>query len=453
MENTEGTDSGKNTEPEIRRLKLEKAKSKSAFTKARHRVLALLTDTEIDQAAHKAAWEQVEATHETANDVMTELSVLLVLSDGDDIDRIIIELDRLDVEYSESFSQYQAYRRKLKDAMQGPSTATSSSDGGSAATPLPTGPESDVTTSATPSSGSQTNEGGGMTSEAGEGASNNSQQTSPTQPSGGRVRNQTTSPEGSVSPLRNSESRGANQPTGSEGGVANRTEEQRPSRESPRSPANESPAVGADMWKQLKRVAIPVFSGEVKQYENWKAAFLACIDAAPATPEYKLLQLRQYLSGEALKVIENLGHSAAAYEAARDRLERKYGSKRRQVTLQFEELSDFRTIRHGNAKEVERFADLLDITIINLKDTGLYSELDSKLLYHVLLKKMTEGMVTEYQRWVRQNDKDESIEVLQDWVIEEAEYRTVAHEAIRGLSDLAAGGRSGRGVEVPVGPL
>ena len=47
--------------------------------------------------------------------------------------------------------------------------------------------------------------------------------------------------------------------------------------------------------------------------------------SAPATDEYKLLQLRQYLSGDALKVIENLGHSAYAYKAAKERLDRKYG--------------------------------------------------------------------------------------------------------------------------------
>ena len=35
-----------------------------------------------------------------------------------------------------------------------------------------------------------------------------------------------------------------------------------------------------------------------------------------ATPEYKLLQLRQHLSGEPLKMVEPLGHSASAYEAA-----------------------------------------------------------------------------------------------------------------------------------------
>ena len=33
------------------------------------------------------------------------------------------------------------------------------------------------------------------------------------------------------------------------------------------------------------------------------------MDQAPTTAENKLLQLHQYLSGEALKIVENLGHS------------------------------------------------------------------------------------------------------------------------------------------------
>ena len=53
------------------------------------------------------------------------------------------------------------------------------------------------------------------------------------------------------------------------------------------------------MWNQLKCVSIPVFNGDKRLYEGWKTAFMACMDKAPATLEYKLLQLRQYLSGEA----------------------------------------------------------------------------------------------------------------------------------------------------------
>ena len=93
---------------------------------------------------------------------------------------------------------------------------------------------------------------------------------------------------------------------------------------------NTPPTIRQDSWRQLKRVQIPVFNGEKKNYQSWRASFLACIDPAPATAKYKLLQLRQYVSGEALKVIDSLGHSAAAYQAAKDRLliDRKYGGKR-----------------------------------------------------------------------------------------------------------------------------
>ena len=60
-------------------------------------------------------------------------------------------------------------------------------------------------------------------------------------------------------------------------------------------------SIGQDLWRQLKRVEIPVFSGDKRSYPNWRAAFTACIDSVPATVEYKLLQLRQYLTGEGLK--------------------------------------------------------------------------------------------------------------------------------------------------------
>ena len=45
----------------------------------------------------------------------------------------------------------------------------------------------------------------------------------------------------------------------------------------------------------------------------------------PITAELKLLRLRQCLSGAALKSIEAYGYSAAAYQAALQRLEQKYG--------------------------------------------------------------------------------------------------------------------------------
>ena len=44
--------------------------------------------------------------------------------------------------------------------------------------------------------------------------------------------------------------------------------------------------------------------GDKKKYQHWKAAFLACVDQAPATAEDKLLQLKWCCVGEALKVLK-----------------------------------------------------------------------------------------------------------------------------------------------------
>ena len=108
------------------------------------------------------------------------------------------------------------------------------------------------------------------------------------------------------------------------------------------------------LWKQLKRVRIPVFFGDARTYNSWKTAFMTCVDQVPATPEYKLLQLRSYLKGDALKVVESLGHSAVAYEAAKERLERNYGGKRRQIAINMEEIHQFKLIRPGYTRDVEK---------------------------------------------------------------------------------------------------
>ena len=88
---------------------------------------------------------------------------------------------------------------------------------------------------------------------------------------------------------------------------------------------------------------------------------MACVDKVPATAEYKLLQLKKYLSGEALAAVESLGHSAEAYEAAKSRLERKLVGQLRQINLHLEELDQFRPIRPGNVKDLDRLVDLLNV--------------------------------------------------------------------------------------------
>ena len=161
---------------------------------------------------------------------------------------------------------------------------------------------------------------------------------------------------------------------------------------------------------------------------------MACVDQAQATAEYKLLQLKQCLAGEALRAIEGLGHSAAAYQAAKERLERKFRGQRRQLAIYLEEIDNFKPVRPGNFKDMEKYADLLDIAIVNLKEANRLDELRDGLLYVKLQKKLPASMLTCYHRWIYENHKIESVETLREWVIQETEFQTKAIETIQGLT-------------------
>ena len=117
------------------------------------------------------------------------------------------------------------------------------------------------------------------------------------------------------------------------------------------------------------------------------------IDQAPTTAEYKILQLRQYLSEEALKAIENFGQSAAAYQIAKERLGKKFGGQRRQMAIYLKELENLRPVTFGNSRNLEQFAGIVDITIINLKENGNCRELKDGSSCLRLQKKLPEIML------------------------------------------------------------
>ena len=62
------------------------------------------------------------------------------------------------------------------------------------------------------------------------------------------------------------------------------------------------------MWKQLTRVSIPVEAG--------KPHLCPVMTRTQPLQSINLLQLKKYLSGEAMKAVQSLGCSVEAYETA-----------------------------------------------------------------------------------------------------------------------------------------
>lgn len=88
----------------------------------------------------------------------------------------------------------------------------------------------------------------------------------------------------------------------------------------------------------LERICIPIFAGDKMKFHQWNAAFTSWVDRAPLTLQFNMLRLESCLRGEAPDTIRGLGYSKEAYQAARTRLERKYGGSRTQVQNHLEEL-------------------------------------------------------------------------------------------------------------------
>ena len=56
--------------------------------------------------------------------------------------------------------------------------------------------------------------------------------------------------------------------------------------------------------------------------------------------------------------------------------------------MYLEEIKNFKPVRPGNSKDIERYADLSDVTIVNLKEANRIEELKDGMMYLKLLKKL-----------------------------------------------------------------
>ena len=110
-----------------------------------------------------------------------------------------------------------------------------------------------------------------------------------------------------------------------------------------------------------------------------------------------------------------------------------YGGERRLIAIHLNELENFRPIKDGQTKGLEKFADLLIVTIVNLKEAGRHNDLMSMSFHSRLQQKHPESLLTEYRRWLQENNFNESVEALCDFVLQETEFRSIAKETLNGF--------------------
>ena len=125
-------------------------------------------------------------------------------------------------------------------------------------------------------------------------------------------------------------------------------------------------------------------------------------------------------------MVKGLGYSDHAYEAAKARLDQKYGGNRPQVQAYIDELRKMRPINADNPRELERFTDIVERTVVFLKENKKFADLEVGTLCAIVLEKLPQALLSQYYQWIKEKESMESLEELRHWVAEEAKRQKLS---------------------------
>ena len=97
-----------------------------------------------------------------------------------------------------------------------------------------------------------------------------------------------------------------------------------------------------------------------------------------------------------------------------------------------------RPINADNPKELERFADIVERTVVSLKENKKFADLEGGTLYAIVLEKRPQVLLSQYYRLINEKGSKESLEELRHWIAEEADYQVQASEIKHGLSSIGS---------------
>ena len=179
----------------------------------------------------------------------------------------------------------------------------------------------------------------------------------------------------------------------------------------------------------LKRPQLPVFAGEPNRYEDWRATFDAFVSIENVPGKFKMMQLKNCLAGDALKLADRYRPSDNGFSKAMDELERKYGGVSRRIRHQLEEIRSIRSVRPGATRDLEELADRVQSLVTNLEEYGSAGDLSDVSAYYILVKeKLHVTFLKNYRRWIQGQNKKDNFKTFAIWLREEAQYEQEALE-------------------------
>ena len=68
-----------------------------------------------------------------------------------------------------------------------------------------------------------------------------------------------------------------------------------------------------------------------------------------------------------------------------------------------------RPINADNPRELESFSDIVERTVISLKENKKYADLEGGTLYEIVLEKLPQVLLSQYYRWIKEKRSVESL--------------------------------------------
>ena len=84
-------------------------------------------------------------------------------------------------------------------------------------------------------------------------------------------------------------------------------------------------------------------------------------------------------------------------------------------------------------RDLEKFSELLDGIVVNLKDANQEAELGNGSLYITLQRKFNKELLSKYKQSVSDNHRTENVSMLREFIDRESEFLTTASETISGV--------------------
>lgn len=154
-------------------------------------------------------------------------------------------------------------------------------------------------------------------------------------------------------------------------------------------PSTLKPTAFQDTPLRLGKIDIPIFKGEIKQFNTFLELFLNLVDRNPQLSDIeKLFYLTTLLQDEPLRLVRTLPLVGSNYKIALDSLRSRYENKRGLATLYYSEMFNASALQRGAPDELRNLLCTFNENVAALKNLGFPTNSWCFLLFNWLLGKL-----------------------------------------------------------------